>query len=198
LARDLNDEGPMTSQPASIISLKRLVKRAPSSDDLHDLLLRLTTNLDDRGAALSAVSILDGTLQAAIIEKMRPEIKADPDYLFHSGAPLGSLSAKIRVGYALGLYDSESAEDLECIREIRNAFAHTVWDIKFTTDEVRAVSTRIKVMDRIEKSENDLEWDPTPRSRYLVSVSLYAFALHDVAINSSSLWTAFLRPKATT
>ena len=53
-------------------------------------------------------------------------------------------------------------------------------------------------MDRIEKSENDLEWDPTPRSRYLVSVSLYAFALHDVAINSSSLWTAFLRPKATT
>jgi DNA-binding MltR family transcriptional regulator len=182
----------MTSQPASIVSLKRLVKRTPDSDELHDLLLRLTQDLHDRGAALSAVSLLDGTLKHAIAEKLRPEIKADMDYLFHSGAPLGSLSAKIRVGYALNLYDKIAADDLECIREIRNAFAHTMGDIKFHTEEVAAVCKRIKVLERVEKTENDLAWDPAPRSRFLVSVSFYTFALHDLARGLSNSWTALL------
>jgi len=94
----------MSSDPASIQSLKNLIKQRPSSDELHDMLLRLTEDFHDRGAALSAVSLLDGYLQHSLSKKLRPDNK--PDYLFGSGAPLRSLSAKIRLGYALGLFDS--------------------------------------------------------------------------------------------
>jgi hypothetical protein len=40
-------------------------------------------------------------------------------------APLATFSAKIRLAYALSIFGSSTRDDLDTIREIRNAFAHS-------------------------------------------------------------------------
>src|SRR5262249_55620203 len=45
--------------------------------------------------------------------------------------PLNSFYTKIAVGYALGIYDLGMRTDLNIVRNIRNAFAHSPKQIKF-------------------------------------------------------------------
>jgi len=45
--------------------------------------------------------------------------------------PLNSFSSKIVIGYALGIYDERMRNDLDIVRKIRNAFAHSRKLIQF-------------------------------------------------------------------
>ena len=64
-----------------------------------------------------------------------------------------------------------TADELECIREIRNVFAHSMTDIRFDTKEIATVIQRITVLSRVEGTDKDQDWDPTSRTRFLISVS---------------------------
>jgi hypothetical protein len=40
------------------------------------------------------------------------------------------------MGLAMGLYGPQTFDDLQRIREVRNAFAHSLWYITFSTPQV--------------------------------------------------------------
>ena len=78
---------------------------------------------DDRDATIRAASMVEVSLEHAIkalIVKLR---KAELKALFEGAGPLRDFSAKIWIGYALGLYGPMMKHDLETIKDIRNAFA---------------------------------------------------------------------------
>ena len=77
-------------------------------------------------------------LRFAIDRNLTSGIDAYRD-LFHSSAPLRSFEAKIRIGYGMGLFRDQTKNNLEYIKGVRNAFAHSIIPITFETPEVKAV-----------------------------------------------------------
>ena len=83
----------------------------------------------DRGAAVLAVAHFESRLKEAIkkaIEKLF--VNCDDEYreeLFARSVPIRSLSSKIDIAYAFGLYDRGTRDDLHILRRIRNTFAHS-------------------------------------------------------------------------
>lgn len=90
----------------------------------------------DRTAAIVLGSWVERALEQAIIKVLpRNDERAVGRLLERDGA-LNSFYAKIHLGFALGLYDQSIVENLEAIRRIRNAFAHTAVAIYFETQEI--------------------------------------------------------------
>jgi hypothetical protein len=61
------------------------------------------------------------------------------------GGPLSDFNGKILMAAALRLTGPISTADLHVIRHVRNAFAHSVTDVTFSTTEVAATCDRIKL-----------------------------------------------------
>ncbi len=186
----------MGSEPNSFTSLKKLAKQIPKSQELIDILDQVARDQHDKGAALTAASLVDGAIQEALMTKFSEDSESN---LFGPNAPLRPFSAKIRVARALDLFNDLANSDLECIREIRNAFAHTMLPLLFETPEVKAVCARFKAIDHLEETfqeEGFRKWNPDARSRYLISCSCYVVAFHLLSRGiQDTAWLAWLRLK---
>ncbi|HLZ02521.1 MAG TPA: DUF4145 domain-containing protein [Bradyrhizobium sp.] len=99
----------------------------------------------DRGAAMIAASVIDGILEHLIIARLVDLSSNRKKALFcQSNGPLSTLSSKIELGFALGLFNEERRESLHLIREVRNAFAHRMDPISFEDPDISAmVETRV-------------------------------------------------------
>jgi hypothetical protein len=64
----------MTSKPASVRSLKRLLTQVPTSDELVTVLLDLNREKNGRAWAITLAALLDAALESAIHTKLIPNI----------------------------------------------------------------------------------------------------------------------------
>ncbi len=126
--------------------LKDLAKQLPKSDVLFDSLFGLVESTPrpeamDRTAAVAAAQYVENALQVAIKAHLKKEIsEAESKELFDGlGAPLGSFSSRIVMASALGITSREETEDLDTIRNIRNAFAHSAIHMTFESEEVKGL-----------------------------------------------------------
>lgn len=96
---------------------------------------------NDRSAALVLGAILEQSLETAILTHCVEMSEGDRTHLWGGGAEdaVISFSAKIRLGYALGIYGPNSKADLDNIRHIRNLFAHTKTLLRFSSSEIRGL-----------------------------------------------------------
>lgn len=96
----------------------------------------------DRAAALIVAALLEDALKTAISTHFVSVDDNTINQLFSSGVddgPLATFSARIRLGYALGIYGPDMRADLETIRLIRNVFAHSRHLLDFSSPEVENV-----------------------------------------------------------
>lgn len=116
---------------AQKISLYELSRELPPEDEF-DALINSLSEMEARGATLIIASILDSYLEHAISASF-VEIGATKfNALFRDRqAPFSSFGNKIRVAHALGVFNDEIRAQLDRIRSIRNAFAHTMQAIDF-------------------------------------------------------------------
>ena len=106
----------------------------------------------DRVAAISATAFLDNSLGAALSARFVRLGEDWEDRIFSGqGAPLGTLSAKIAMGYALGLYGPQTRADLDLIRSVRNDFAHTPDPIFFADKRIAAKCKKLTSPERLDK-----------------------------------------------
>jgi hypothetical protein len=94
--------------------------------------------VSDRSAAIVLASMVERDLEQLIVQVLpkKEDEKAIAKLQERDGA-LNSFFGKIHLGYALGLYDEKTRDNLDTIRQIRNAFAHTAQGISFETQEIR-------------------------------------------------------------
>jgi hypothetical protein len=129
----------MASKSSSSKRLKKLADEIPPDAAVQ-------THLDvmedqayaDHAVAMMGAGLIEKALEVAILSRLIPMNNEDRSRLFsydHRG-PLSDLSARIRMGLAMGLYGPNTFDDLQRIREVRNAFAHSLWYITFSTPEV--------------------------------------------------------------
>lgn len=112
----------------------------------------------DRGAAILAAATFEHWLESNIIENF---VELDQDMrnnLFDNG-PLSTFSAKINLGFALGLYNKTVLNDLHTVRRIRNKFAHSTGPMNFKD---QPISDLCRNLDKGNTSDSE-----DPRTKYL-------------------------------
>ena len=93
----------------------------------QELLLLFLNQLDkesDRGCALVAAGYLEDQLKKVLQARMVKHT-GPAEEIFEGHEALATFSAKIKVAYLLGIVSHEVYSDLNRIRDIRNAFAHS-------------------------------------------------------------------------
>jgi DNA-binding MltR family transcriptional regulator len=102
-------------------------------DAIHRSTLEQNTN---RADAITWACQIEQALQVLLRTGMivGPEV----DKLFDdSDGPLSSFAAQIKCAWAIGLIDGELRKDLDCIRKVRNRFAHENEQTLFSSSPVR-------------------------------------------------------------
>jgi hypothetical protein len=94
----------------------------------------------DRGAAIVAATVIDNVLETLITSRLIELSSRRREALFDQiNAPLRSLSSKIELAFALGLFSAERRESLHLIRDVRNKFAHRIDSVSFDHPEISAI-----------------------------------------------------------
>jgi hypothetical protein len=96
---------------------------------------RLLRELDERGLILTLAAFAEDTL-GDLLKAFLITGDATGQLLSGFNAPLGTLSARIKMAYALGLITKNQYDDLERLRKIRNEFAHNWEPVSFSDDKI--------------------------------------------------------------
>jgi len=94
-----------------------------------------------RGMVIIATAQLEAHLQK-IIEKYLSIHPSDIQKIFNSN--LSNFDGKIRMSYSLGLIDKDTCHDLDLIRQIRNEFAHSLYDLSFDSNIIINLCQKLK------------------------------------------------------
>ncbi|SNT01784.1 Mannitol repressor [Tardiphaga sp. OK246] len=116
-------------------SLKKYLKSRPSDQEIGAIFFEMG---DDgaRGCALAGAAVLEDVLRGAIEHRFSHMSEKELAELFDGTAPLSTFSAKIKIAYAMGIIGKLTRHDLEKLREIRNAFAHSIRHLSFDLPEI--------------------------------------------------------------
>ena len=127
---------------SALMSKARIKKQPIHLDDFVDTM----DAESDRGCVLVACHVLDVALEHRLrfhLSRRRQVIKRAIDPLFETTRPLSSFWAKIHAAYALALLDDWAFDDLNTIRSIRNALAHSHGTFSFDASEIESLLFRL-------------------------------------------------------
>lgn len=109
----------------------------PQTEDFLKIIRGMRGN-NGRASALSLIAYIDCLLEGCLMLSFVQLSTKETNRIFrNSGAPLYDVSPKIKMAYALGIISDELRRQLEIMRDIRNAFAHSMHDIGFTHSTIK-------------------------------------------------------------
>src|SRR6202035_3849496 len=88
---------------------------------------------------------IERSLERVILSRLRRLTKTQHAELFVGLAPLSTLSAKIKIAFALRIIGAAGVADLEIIKDIRNQFAHSFHPVSFGTRAVARACHKLKI-----------------------------------------------------
>lgn len=126
-------------------SLNSLSRSPLSAEDLEEWKREMIAGTD-HSCALIGSAYLDQVLQQAIGVHLRTGLEATvfKNLFDNAQAPLSSFASKILMAYALHHFGSDERDDLDTIRRIRNAFAHSPRPIRFENSLIAAECDKLK------------------------------------------------------
>jgi DNA-binding MltR family transcriptional regulator len=116
-------------------ALKKILRAKSTKEDVQRALKELETD-GPRGTVVLGHALIEDAVRSAIAHHMRPLNDGDFDQLFRGTSPLASLSAMTRVAYAFKIIGAKTKNDIDRLREVRNAFAHAQAILTFESKEV--------------------------------------------------------------
>ena len=125
----------------------------------------------DRAGAISMLALFESAFTDEIRKCLVSLSKTQDDRLFGDRGPLATLSAKIDLGFALGLYGTQTKAILHNIRRIRNCFAHQHEAKDFTHPRVQELCLLLPSL----RPEDDAA---DPRTKYNDALVRIIFTLH--------------------
>lgn len=135
----------MANEPNSIRTMK-----AYYSDRLYvrdrDSLMEELLNGNDRSLIITLASYAENAIELLIGQHLPALAKAekkDWDVAFRHDGPLGTFSACIDMAFLLGLIDERLRGQLDDLRHMRNAVAHTKRAVTFEDQELKNVALRL-------------------------------------------------------
>lgn len=117
----------------------------PTADEVDALRVAVNKDAPPLVVAILGVALVEYELERLLRTRFDRDDNETWEMLTGENGPLADFSAKIKVGYALRLYDHEILHSLEAIRRIRNAFAHTKRLLDFDDAAVREVFSKLEL-----------------------------------------------------
>ncbi len=187
----------MSKKPKSIVNLRKYTREMP---DGYDLIQSISDcyQQNDTTFVILCTALLEGTLISLIKSKIKIKEQTIETDLFGSNAPLATFSSQITVGYYIGLFGQKTRADLDCIRDLRNAFAHSRKHLTFEDEPVRAVCDRLSFPDRhfengihlghfTESESKAEEYHSSQKDRFYLSCLLISYAFSAAANRDHSM-----------
>jgi hypothetical protein len=124
--------------------LRGLSRQEASIEDMQEFQRQVRLESNDRGATLLVTANCDLALTQAVyrVLKVPDDLRRR---LEEDGGPLNSFSQKILMGRALGIYGEVMHHNLDLLRHMRNAFAHSHVPITFETPLIAEAIADFKV-----------------------------------------------------
>jgi hypothetical protein len=135
-------------------TLKKLLKTKPTREDIQRALIELDTD-GPRGAVVLGHALIEDAMRSAISHQMRPLREEEHSQLFRGTSPLSSASAMTRVAFAFKIIGSKARNDLDRLRELRNAFAHAQAILTFESEPVSAQLKMFECLKKLADSERN-------------------------------------------
>lgn len=155
-----------------------------SSEEFKKALAELEEE-GDRAAAIVGGSIIESFLEKGILMRLLPLSPALRESIFSGYGPLSSMSAKIDISFALGLFGDHVRIDLHHIRRVRNEFAHHP-NRDFNHPNI---AKWCEPLETIERAENPTEGVPANlknRIRFIQAVHLICGLIITEAVSHPS------------
>jgi hypothetical protein len=165
-------------QKAYIASLKAWWRGPLNDSELQPMIDEMLTGDSDRAAVILAVSRMEDELEQNLRSKMRRLNSDENAALFSGDAPLATLSAKIRMAYALSAIGPKTRDDINALREIRNAAAHARRPFTFAIQEVKDL---VLALNTAAEKPPGPDWKDPIRARFLIAYLLICSSLDDDA-----------------
>lgn len=143
------------------------MKGRASSDPVFgrvNRLMHIARSEDERGLVLSVGAFAETALSNLLLTYLQ-DCEEARQLIDGFNAPLGTLAARIKAAYALGLLTRQQCDDLNRIRKIRNEFAHN-WEGCSLTDS--RISSHITALN---PSRIDADTASTPRDKLYATTS---------------------------
>src|SRR6516165_6267823 len=112
------------------LKLRDLTRLQPELQEAMDVSNALGKEAHPITTAILGAVMVEQELETLLRSKFKRKDDKTWEMLVENG-PLNSFSSKIVIGYALGIYDERMRNDLNIVRSIRNAFAHSRKLIQF-------------------------------------------------------------------
>lgn len=132
-------------RPPPLRSPSQLTGASPTVYEAEQTLNSLATG-ESRAVAILGGAYVERALRTAITKHLRPIDELESYNTFEDGGngPLSSFSAKIALGFVLGIYGEQTKGDLETVKKIRNIFAHSMLTLTFSTPEIWNLCGQLK------------------------------------------------------
>ncbi|MGB9369174.1 MAG: hypothetical protein WCE79_24505 [Xanthobacteraceae bacterium] len=127
-------------------ALRKRSRREASGEEFSAWQKQMRSRANDRGACILLSANVESALERSLTNHLFYSVPRD-EQLFSENGPLSSFHNKILMGRALRIYGPETLNNLECIRHIRNAFAHAHAPLSFATKEVKDVVDELTDLD---------------------------------------------------
>jgi DNA-binding MltR family transcriptional regulator len=107
-------------------------------------------NSSERNAVLIAGAAFDVLLERILQKYLRDDSKSTQ---LINGA-LGRFATRINTCFCLGLISEDELHDLNVIKEVRNSFAHNIFDCDFSNPEVSKIVSSMKLGEKANAQPN--------------------------------------------
>lgn len=164
----------MVDQPAYLKALKAYARVQYGDDSMAESVLAELRDESDRGAVILAATSIEDMLEFSIGLRMTP-LETDATAraeVFGARGTLSSYANKTLIAYALGIIDKSTKKEIDLIREIRNACAHSRLPISFKVRQLQDAAKAVIGKDLL-KEIKDHE-PQTLRTAFIIQCSLIA------------------------
>ena len=107
---------------------------------------------------IASAAIMDTQLEKCLKKAMRPMPKKMYEEIFEPMRPLGSFASKITMTYALRIVEKGVYNQLELMRKIRNAFAHSTESLHLGSPEIAPLLERLKASVKLQTKNPDQQY----------------------------------------
>jgi hypothetical protein len=129
--------------PNSVRSLRRYWKNRAEWPDPKALVDEISKE-SDRASIILLATMLDDCIIVRLANGFGVKVDSEEfDHIFRYEGPLGSFSSRTEIASLFKIIDEATFQQLHCMREMRNACAHTKRPISFNTPEIISVARRV-------------------------------------------------------
>ena len=109
----------------------------PTNREIMRNMAALIVARNDRWCGILGGTIVERTLEGVLKRRMVNLNSSEETEMFGPRGIVSTFGAKAAVAYAMGVITKKTRRNIDCLREIRNAFAHSFVPIYFSTKEVK-------------------------------------------------------------